>query len=1667
MVGNKDFSQYLAEARAKQGVAVPNRGVNAGTPSYNLSAFKKAPAAKGQDPLSWFVDILSRPMRTVENVPNQILNEELKRKQAKETGTQYNELGGIVNILTAPVRGFFSNNPEDQPTGAQLIEKEYDVRNYGKLGYKDVENNVNEFQKGAGGLALDIALDPLTWIPGAQYAKAGQMIGRGAKGALEAADLLVAGSNVGDALGASKRIASREAAKVRTAKIDNANLNADLAAQRTDPQLAAFTGYKPSQAVSDVYSPSQRLARLTTPETAARFEVPRVGAEVPLAPVRPPKTKAEKAASAKLTQALKAEDIAPVLPDEAVASASLMDRVGPPVGSTEGEQFATKANVPAILDILDSIKSKTVTAVETPAKSTEELTRQLAALKDREKQLTTVSRGTASASPTAEARRVAQVEAVQAEIKSIEKDLKATNPKRAAEVTTKFSAAAVLKEKLADPVEAARLTEALSPEVVEGLSKITNSAQLVRATDFLGRVVRGETPKTSSSIQSELAQNIRKHYDIKVPGTEAPAISGTSSVGTERAAEAAVVHEAGMNLRDVPWLGSYSQEQIDLVSELLPKYLLEDFLNTNGYSYITKRGALSTSETAGDGLHKFANEFNQMDQYSLAEALIKDARKQIAQWNKEVKTTTPALMVAGAQRASRLKDETLKLVDLSFQWLDSKGVSIWMGIDDTRIRLYLHQMLDTLNEAARTSKVVKYDALDAALFNTATSVPLTNMMDAVVALYRNPAITDKELLGLLKKPIKGADNFLLQSEPQRWKHYLPGTAPKGIKLERNLENGVYKGDYGLIEPDKFGDDLVTMLREAAPDMEKVVLHNEEMALARAIADQENLSAEVVDELFRIANNPAELGESVRKIANIPVFVGEKGASNWAMPKVSPIVAKPATDYWPNDVVNDAQLIQKLVKAGAKNDREALVAQTMQNGEYMSKTADEIVRLRGSMFEGVDKNGNVINPALFEDAVDEQALNMILEAGRTTKFQQLFQYSKGKEQVIHPFNQANIQLSKAVADFKMNVNKLVANNPEMLAGGTSVIKQAFNDIAVGVNSGPQVVKARKELEPLIWAVFGKPGDSEAMGIWQRAGASIEDLQVYMKKNKLDYTIDLAAANKKMAEGQHGIEAALEDWKLWAPDIDSPLQFLSDMYFAGTTLHVDKSAAALLAARAGVTSAKPRAGYVKIPALDLFKHPIMGHLPKNTYIREDILQEVNNLERMVMSDYSPKSEFGKFLNEKYLPVLGAWKKGVTIYRLGHHARNLISSEGIQWTVEGTRYYTSSASDAMRVLMTHKSYEGVDWAKNVESLVQNKGRLEMPTGGTKLFDFGKTPVTVDALYEAANKHGLFTDFRMIEDLFADGANGSFEKFINKISFKDTALERMAGGLSEYQAHFSRLHHFAQILRKEAAKAGKKNWDDVVEKAAIKVRRHHPDGVTLTPFEQQVMKPLIPFYSWFRQIMPIIAEGIAQNPGRFMVYPKVSYNLAVAMGVNPESLQDPFPTDTLFPDFVTDQLTGPVAQIDGNYFKASPGYAYADVLNQFVADPTKGAISMITPFIKTPGELITGTRWDTGVSIKDYSDYIDAQLPGVNYLSNFTGVSTSGSLASLITGNGIDMQYAVDKGNKTVLDQGLSVFNWFSGLGLQNISKENYQNLAEIQKRNAAAEEARREAGTARNPF
>jgi hypothetical protein len=185
---NKSFSDYYADALAKQPVAAAAPPIV----RKKLVAPKGKPKkSEGNDPISWLLDMVSRPLYAATNTVDAAMNAGSKASQ-KKTGDLFDKgdvLGGIGSIagnlgdvLSAPVRGLLSTDKKDKHTTSRLIEKGTDTVGAFDPKYKDVEDNVNPWLKGGLGLAGDILGDPLTYVPVAGIVAAGSKIKSLAKG---------------------------------------------------------------------------------------------------------------------------------------------------------------------------------------------------------------------------------------------------------------------------------------------------------------------------------------------------------------------------------------------------------------------------------------------------------------------------------------------------------------------------------------------------------------------------------------------------------------------------------------------------------------------------------------------------------------------------------------------------------------------------------------------------------------------------------------------------------------------------------------------------------------------------------------------------------------------------------------------------------------------------------------------------------------------------------------------------------------------------------------------------------------------------------------------------------------------------------------------------------------------------------------------------------------------------------------------------------------------------------------------------------------------------------------------------------------------------------------------------------------------------------------------
>jgi hypothetical protein len=1699
------FSKDYQAALARNKVASP---VAASAASFKPTIPTGAAGGGNQDFLSWAMDIASRPMRTIANVPNQFFNEMNKISTAAKAGTPYDVMGGLGNMLTAGPRGFFSANPADQPMGADLIEKGTDA--FGQAfnpNYVNTQDNVNPILKGGLGFGLDVGLDPLTYIPGG-IAVAGLRGGiagvKGAKALTEAGKLaqgagkvaafskgIIEGapgvSKLGGISKAIKPVGIKQWQDLRS--YEKATKAASKAVVPVDALLAMHAGesattvakkikagefgdvvskkgeiLKPTTAVpklKEVFSQTQRHL-----DGVNNIDAIKAGAHA----------EAQAAKAAVLLDKLAQE--AP-LPKDPTAAESV-GKAAEAAQKTVPVEATTATMTPSLTDLLGNLAphadkiSKQLAKTEPKVIKTEGV--KPAPLGKRE---FTVQAKAADPAATAADIKIAHeryIKDFQASPTGIDLNGNVLPAPAKAEKWVKPSEA--LQHIFSQPTTGEAFTNAVGPKAVSYLSTLAKSGQednIRTASRFMRDVISGKQPidkitEWATTPEHQMAQRIFEHYQVDIPGTNIRRLTGDTMMDNPATLDDAMAAAQGKTLVDEPWRAGMTQDQVDaaikIFGEDTPK-----IMELTGFNWTTKqKNVARNSDIAGKGLAKYTDEINSAWQTTYLARAISHFAKPIDALNKEARLEKRwADVIAGGKRAKSLYEDALNTFSLVMHFIDTKGGSAWLGFGDRKVRLYLDQAVMALREAGYAERDTRY-LMNMMVLNADTMIPLSNIAEALV---EKQLPSGRSISSILRqeagKGENAAKNFLTDPKMDGIYGHVPGEK-KPIDIPSfmtpienfNEKTGRIKGWYLKADPAKFEQAVIKLLDNSTADIAKIIGDNEGMAIARRIADEAKLTPTVRTTIQKAAESGPGTAAGIRAIANIGEEAGRVGKLQKVTPEAQAISTKNLVDSIPPQAIHEAQAIVKQKKTvdrvnnpklkaadQAAKDAEVSTKNSVEDSAYHARMGEQLVNTAKRQEDGFDAAGNIVDAIAHDLAVKNTGMQM----GIASKLDNFFNISRGVEDVIQPYKRTEIALTSGIARYEQGLESVMKKHAGFVSKGstTTKVEQAFRDMAMGKPAveGDQV---RKDLEPFVNRVFGVAGAEGETSLWAMGHASIDDFAAYVQRAGLEFPFEMDMV-KKWADEQGGIsmlEAAMQKWGSWAKDIPDPMDFLTKLHYGAGLMIADKQAANLFQKIEGATSKVAAEGFKKLPDnMSPFQHPFLSHMPKGTYMSEELIQQVMKVEKLAMEAKGFKGDFGKFINEVYTPIIGNWKFGVTVLRLGHHIRNFFSDSSIQMFEEGLKNFTRSHVEAQRGLYLMNNYEGLDWAKQLSTA----GDLEMPTMGKHFTDSKWGELTHGTMVEAYMKHGGPVVYHQSQDVIGDVKTpGLIQKLTNAMAFRGTKIAKKAGDLSEFQNNTNRMAHFYQFVLNNKDKGIYKTWEDLVTAGMEKVRRSHPDASMLATGERK-LRLLFPFYTWFRLAAPVIAEGILARPGRFMAIPKASYNTAVAMGIDPVSLADPFPTDQLFPSFLREGMTGPLVQINHNYYATTLGIPYLDMVNQFIANPGKGIAGMISPVIKIPIELATQQQLGSGAKIKDLSDYVDSNIPGLNYVANITGTSVTGTPVSLLSGKGIDPQYAVTAGNKTPFDQFITATNWVTGLGLQNMSKQSYINAAEIEKRNAAA--------------
>ena len=410
---------------------------------------------------------------------------------------------------------------------------------------------------------------------------------------------------------------------------------------------------------------------------------------------------------------------------------------------------------------------------------------------------------------------------------------------------------------------------------------------------------------------------------------------------------------------------------------------------------------------------------------------------------------------------------------------------------------------------------------------------------------------------------------------------------------------------------------------------------------------------------------------------------------------------------------------------------------------------------------------------------------------------------------------------------------------------------------------------------------------------------------------------------------------------------------------------------------------------------FQHQADG-IPRlaGTYFPKQIADQLTTLQRQLERDVFKTPHKSIELFDK---VQRMWKTGVTIYSPSHHIRNLngdIYLAALDGVVSPRPY-----AIATKVLHAYPTrYKDLESVFNIMDPALRESALRSRPGKVVLTTKRGETMTAEQVYQAAESQGLFIRAAHIEDLVGE-ASPTGGTFGQKLQPFGGRVHGAATRVSELRDHWVRLAHFVDVLQKSKAPLRV-----AIEQASRRVKKFHPDGMDLTGFEQNVLRRIIPFYSWMRKATPLVIEGAIMRPHITLAFPKTMANAQLLTGVESQGPGDPFPMDQMFPDWIKEKGIGPVLQPgsglgrDENWRGEAPGYTIINPTNPFLdqlqqlGSPEKTALSSLTPAARIPMELLTG-QTSLGIPLENVEGgvpgHLAQQIPAVGIGARVTGMT------------------------------------------------------------------------------
>lgn len=321
------------------------------------------------------------------------------------------------------------------------------------------------------------------------------------------------------------------------------------------------------------------------------------------------------------------------------------------------------------------------------------------------------------------------------------------------------------------------------------------------------------------------------------------------------------------------------------------------------------------------------------------------------------------------------------------------------------------------------------------------------------------------------------------------------------------------------------------------------------------------------------------------------------------------------------------------------------------------------------------------------------------------------------------------------------------------------------------------------------------------------------------------------------------------------------------------------------------------------------------------------------------------------KSYDKLTNMWKK-TALFTVGFHARNFAGNNfnmyvGGMSPVDLVEYQTKAiaALEGVQARLVGRSDKA---PKEVDKLYDQFLQQGLKSTGSTA-DFLQDPAQLmsDVRYRTKGALGK-VNHPYAEIARAEGVGGKLKQAIDA-PFQQS---RNLGDVADETARFAMFMW------------GMDKYGDAT-KAAEKVREVLFDYTELTPFEQQGLKRVAPFYTWMRKNSEFQLKAFAQNPQRYERVNSIFQNAQDNTDNNQE----------IMPDYLKENFA---LQLPGTDKMLSLNLPLSDLAK--MTDPSKVAMDSLSPLIKTPAELAFNQKTLNGAPITSF-DTESGQLFGKEF--------------------------------------------------------------------------------------